>query len=79
MGVPKVTPVTYAATVQQQTHLECAVIISKGHTAAKQILIQKDHNATDNALKSLTEKYLVTEASMALDFMGWEGLDKPQL
>jgi len=54
------------------------VIITKGHTAAKQILIQKDHNTTDNALKSLTEKDLVTKANTALDLMGWEELDKLQ-
>jgi len=78
MGVPKVTPVTYAAAVQQQTHLECMVIIAKGHTTAKQMLTQKDHNTTENTLKNLTEKDLVTKANTALDLMGWEGLNKPQ-
>jgi len=70
-------PATYTMIAQQQAHPDHAEIIAKGNNADKQILIQKDRNATDNALDNLTKKDLVTKANTALDLMGWEGMDKP--
>jgi hypothetical protein len=64
--------------VHQHTHPDCTALIAKGHTADRQILIQKDCDATDNAFESLTEKDLVTKANTMLDLMGWEGLNKPR-
>jgi hypothetical protein len=40
-------------------------------------MIQKDLNATDNALDSLSEKDLVARANTTLDLMGMEAADKP--
>ena len=77
MGMTAVSPLTYAVAVHQHTHLDCAAIITKGHTADRQILIQKDHNTTDNVLESLAEKDLVMKANMVLKLMEWEGLNKP--
>jgi len=45
--------------------------------ADKQILIQKDKNATDNVLDSLSEKDLITKANTALNLMGMAGSDRP--
>jgi hypothetical protein len=39
-------------------------------------MIQKDLNATDNALDSLSEKDLVAKANTTLDLMGMEAADK---
>jgi len=49
----------------------------RGDTADKQILIQKDKNATNNVLDSLTEKDLITKANTTLDLMGMTSMDKP--
>jgi len=38
---------------------------------------QKDKDATDNVLDSLTEKDLVVKANTAMDLMGILGMDKP--
>ena len=75
-SIAAATPITYAAAVHQQTHPDCAALIAKGNTTDRQILIQKDCDATDNALVNLTEKDLVIKANTALKLMGWEGLDK---
>ena len=40
-------------------------------------MIQKDPNATDNALESLTEKDLVAKANTTLDLMGMAAANKP--
>jgi len=77
MSVPTETPITYAAATQQHIHPDCTTIIAKGQNMAKQILIQKDQNITDNALESLTEKDLVMKANMALDLMGYKSLNRP--
>ena len=77
MSIPTETPVTYAVVTQQQIHPDCTMIIAKGQNTAKQILIQKDQNATDNTLESLIEKNLVTKANTALNLMGYEGLNRP--
>ena len=77
MSVPTETPITYAAATQQHIHPDCTTIIAKGQNMAKQILIQKDQNITDNALESLTEKDLVMKANMVLNLMGYEGLNRP--
>ena len=73
-------PSTYAAAaaVQYQPHPIHEEIITRGQTADKQILIQKDKNTTENALDSLMEKDLVAKVNTALDLMGIEGLDKPR-
>ena len=63
-------PSTYAAAVQYQPHPIHEEVITRGQTADKQILIQKDQNTTENALDSLTEKDLVAKANTALDLMG---------
>ena len=73
-SIAAATPITYAAVVHQQTHPDCAALIAKGNTTDRQILIQKDCDATDNALENLTEKDLVMKANTALELMGWEGL-----
>jgi PBP1b-binding outer membrane lipoprotein LpoB len=78
MDILAAPSLTYAVAVHQHTHPDCTALIAKGHTADRQILIQKDCDATDNALESLTEKDLVTKANTMLDLMGWEGLNKPQ-
>jgi len=70
-------PSMYAAAVQYQPHPIHEEIITRGQTADKQILIQKDKNTTENTLNSLTEKDLVAKANTVLDLMGMEGLDKP--
>jgi len=70
-------PMTYAAATQQEAHTDHAEVITRGHTTDKQILIQKDKDATNNALDSLTEKDLVVKANTALDLMGMAGMDKP--
>jgi len=77
MSIPTETPITYAVATQQHIHPDCTAIIAKGQNTAKQILIQKDQNATDNALESLTEKDLVTKANTVLNLMGYKGLDRP--
>jgi hypothetical protein len=71
-------PMTYAAATQQELHADHAEVITRGHTMDKQIMIQKDKDATDNALDSLTEKDLVVKANTALDLMGMAGTDKPR-
>ena len=71
-------PMTYAAATQQEVHADHAEVITRGHTTDKQILIQKDKDATDNALDSLTEKDLVVKANTALDLMGKAGMNKPR-
>jgi hypothetical protein len=40
-------------------------------------MIQKDPDATDNALENLTEKDLVVKANTTLNLMGIEATDKP--
>ena len=73
-------PITYAAVAQQYEKNAHAEVIVRGTAADKQILVQRNRNGTSNAddtLLDLTEKELVTKANMALDLMGWEGLDKP--
>ena len=71
-------PFTYATAAQQELHADHAEVITRGNTADKQILIQKDKNATDNVLDSLSEKDLVAKANTALDLMGMAGLDRPR-
>jgi methyl-accepting chemotaxis protein len=71
-------PMTYAVAMQQEAHADHAEVIMRGHTMDKQILIQKDKDATDNALDSLTEKDLVVKANTTLDLMGMAGMDKPR-
>ena len=70
-------PRTYAAAVQTQIPTAHAMVVSKGETSDKQILIQKDPNTTDNALDNLTERDLVTKANTAIDLMGIEATDAP--
>lgn len=68
---------TYASILQQRPDSEQAEIVARTETVDKQILIQKDKNATDNSLFDLSEKDLVAKANTALDLMGWKGSDKP--
>ncbi|KAF8230264.1 hypothetical protein L208DRAFT_1282988 [Tricholoma matsutake] len=67
---------TYA-TILQRPSSDQAEIVARRETADKQLLIQRDRNATDNSLYDLAEKDLVAKANTALDLMGWKGLDKP--
>ena len=69
---------TYASAAQQQIPTAHASAISRGDITDKQILIQKDKDATDNALDPLSEKDLVVKANTTLDLMGIEADDKPQ-
>jgi len=71
-------PRSYAAAIQQEIHADHAEVITRGNTTDKQIMVQKDKDATDNALDSLTEKDLVVKANTALDLMGMSGMDKPR-
>jgi hypothetical protein len=66
------------AAAQQELHPDHAEVITRGNTADKQILIQKDVNATDNVLDSLSEKNLVIKVNTALDLMGMASTDRPQ-
>ena len=68
---------TYTAIMQQEAQADHAEVIMRGNTMDKQILIQKDKDATENALDSLTEKDLVIKANTTLDPMGMAGMDKP--
>jgi vacuolar-type H+-ATPase subunit H len=69
---------TYAKITQQQTIPAAHItVITRGETSNKQILIQKDPNATDNVLDSLTKKDLVAKANTTLDLMGIEAEDHP--
>ena len=68
---------TYASAAQQQIPTAHASAISRGDITDKQILIQKDKDATDNALEPLSEKDLVVKANTTLDLMGIEADDKP--
>lgn len=69
---------TYASAIQQQqippTHES---VIARGEQSAKQIMIRKNPDTTDNVLGSLTEKELVTKANTTLDLMGAEACDMP--
>jgi hypothetical protein len=77
---PTSQPRTYATATasQQDPHPDHAEVITRGYITDKQILIQKDKNATENMLDSRTEKDLVVKANTALDLMGISGMDKPQ-
>jgi hypothetical protein len=69
---------TYTMITQQQTIPAAHItVITRGETSNKQILIQKDPNATDNVLDSLMEKDLVAKANTTLDLMGIEAEDRP--
>jgi hypothetical protein len=68
---------TYASVAQQQIPTAHASAITRGDITDKQILIQKDKEATDNALEPLSEKDLVVKANTTLDLMGMEADDKP--
>jgi hypothetical protein len=54
-----------------------ASVITRGDITDKQILIQKDKDATDNMLDPLTEKNLIIKANTTLDLMEMETADKP--
>lgn len=68
---------TYASVAQQQIPTTHASAITRGDITDKQILIQKDKDATDNTLEPLSEKELVVKANTTLDLMGIEADDKP--
>jgi hypothetical protein len=68
---------SYASAAKQQVPPAHAAIIAKGEQTAKQILIQKDPKATDNALSDLTEKELVVKANTTLELMDTEALEMP--
>jgi len=70
-------PMTYANVIQQHVPPAHELVVARGELTVKQILIQKDPGATDNALESLTEKDLVAKANTTLDLMGIEVADKP--
>lgn len=70
-------PMTYASITQQYIPPVHETAISRGETSDKQLIIQKDPNATDNALNNLTEKDLVAKANTALDLMGTDASNKP--
>ena len=68
---------TYASVAQQQIPMAHTSAITRGDITDKQILIQKDKDATDNTLEPLSEKDLVVKANTTLDLMGIEAEDKP--
>jgi hypothetical protein len=68
-------PMSYAAITQQHIPMSVAAVVTRGETTDKQILIQKDPDAADNNLGTLTE--LVAKANTALDLMGIEASDCP--
>jgi len=68
---------TYASVAQQQIPMAHASAITRGDITNKQVLIQKDKEATDNALEPLSEKDLVVKANTTLDLMGMEANNKP--
>jgi hypothetical protein len=63
-------PMTYANVIQQHVPPAHKSVVARGELTVKQIMIQKDPNATDNVLESLTEKDLVAKANTTLD--SWE-------
>jgi hypothetical protein len=68
---------TYATVTQQQgPPVHTASVIARGEITNKQILIQKDPNITNNALKTLSEKDLVVKVNTTLDLMGIKAVDK---
>jgi hypothetical protein len=68
---------TYAAITQQQVPTAHTSTITRGDITDKQILIQKDKDATDNTLEPLSEKDLVVKVNTTLDLMGIDAEDKP--
>ncbi|KAF8236007.1 hypothetical protein L208DRAFT_1253537 [Tricholoma matsutake] len=67
----------YTTILQQQPDTDQAEIVARTETTNKQLLIQKDRNATNNSLLDLSEKDLVAKVNTALNLMGWKGSDKP--
>ena len=68
---------TYTLAVQQQIPMAHASTVTRGDIADKQIIIQKDKDATDNTLGPISEKDLVVKANTTLDLMGIKAADKP--
>jgi hypothetical protein len=68
---------TYASALQQQIPPAHEAMIAKGDQSAKQLLIRKRPNTTDNALDILTELELVAKANTTLDLMDTEAHEMP--
>jgi uncharacterized protein YdhG (YjbR/CyaY superfamily) len=76
-ALPTPQSAIYTSITQQHMPMALAMVVTRGETTDKQMLIQIDLNNTDNTLKDLTEKKLVAKANTALDLMGIEATDCP--